>query len=88
MNCKIFKVAKNFLFKDQALACKQLWVSLLLSITTIKFYLRTVAMTTVLTKHVRHIGRHVGFFKNFILRKSAATVTEISRKHVIEYKEY
>ena len=39
-------------------------------------------MATVVSQHVRHIGRHLGFFKNFILRKIAANVTEISRKHV------
>ena len=35
-------------------------------------------MTTVISQHVRHLG----FFKNFILRKTAANFTEISRKHV------
>ena len=39
-------------------------------------------MATVFSQHVRHLGRHLGFFKNFILRKTAATFTEISRKHV------
>ena len=27
-------------------------------------------------------GRHLGFLKNFILRKTATNFTEISRKHV------
>ena len=39
-------------------------------------------MTTVVLQHVHHIGRHLGFFKIFILRKIAANFTEISRKHV------
>ena len=29
-----------------------------------------------------YIGRHLGFFKIFILRKIAANFTKISRKHV------
>ena len=39
-------------------------------------------MVTVVSQHVRHIGRHLGFFENSILRKIAANFTEISRKHV------
>ena len=39
-------------------------------------------MATVVSQHVRHIGRHLGFFKNVILRKTAANFTEISRKYV------
>ena len=40
-------------------------------------------MATVVSQHVRHIGRHLaGFFKIFILRKIAANFNEISRKHV------
>ena len=39
-------------------------------------------MATVVSQHGRHIGRHLGFFKIFILRKIAANFTEISRKHV------
>ena len=39
-------------------------------------------MATVVPKHVRHVGRNLGFFKMFILRKTAATFTGISRKHV------
>ena len=39
-------------------------------------------MATVALQHVRHIGRHLGFFENFILRKTAVNFTEISRKHV------
>ena len=35
-------------------------------------------MATVVLQHVRHLG----FFKKFILRKTATNVTEISRKHV------
>ena len=39
-------------------------------------------MATVVSQHVRHIGRNLVFFENFILRKIAANFTEISRKHV------
>ena len=39
-------------------------------------------MATVVSQHVRHFGRHLGFFKTLILRKIAANFTEISRKHV------
>ena len=39
-------------------------------------------MTTVVSQHVRHLGRHLGFFKTFILRKTAANFTETRRKHV------
>ena len=39
-------------------------------------------MATVVSQHVRHIGRHLGFFENFTLCKIAANFTEISRKHV------
>ena len=40
-------------------------------------------MATVVSQHVRrHFGRHLGFLKNFILRKTSANFTEISRKHV------
>ena len=39
-------------------------------------------MASVVSEHVRHIGRHLGFFKNFVLRKTVANFTEISRKHV------
>ena len=39
-------------------------------------------MATVISQHVCHLGHHPGFFKNFILRKTAANFTEISRKHV------
>ena len=35
-------------------------------------------MVTVVSQHVRHLG----FFKKFILHKTAANFTEISRKHV------
>ena len=38
-------------------------------------------MATVVSQHVRHLARHLGFFKNFILRKTAANFTQISRKH-------
>ena len=38
-------------------------------------------MATAVSQHVRHSCRHLGFFKNFILRKTAANLTE-SRKHV------
>ena len=33
-------------------------------------------------QHVRHIGRHLGFFENCILCKIAANFTKISRKHM------
>ena len=39
-------------------------------------------MTTVVLQHVRHLGRHLEFFNNFILRKTAENFTEISRKHI------
>ena len=35
-------------------------------------------MATVVSQHVHHLG----FFRNIILRKTAANFTEISRKHV------
>ena len=40
-------------------------------------------MATVVSQHVPHISRHLGFFENFILRKIGANSTEISRKFVI-----
>ena len=39
-------------------------------------------MATVVSQHVRHLGRHYGFFKNFILRKTAANFTEVNIKYV------
>ena len=36
-------------------------------------------MATVVSQHVRHFGRHLGFFKHYIFRKTA---TNFSRKHV------
>ena len=39
-------------------------------------------MATVVSQHVGHLGRHLGFFKNFIFSKNAANFLEISRKHV------
>ena len=39
-------------------------------------------MATVVSQHVRNLGRHLGFFKKFIFRKIATNFTEISRKHV------
>ena len=39
-------------------------------------------MATVVSQHVRHLGHHLGFFKNSILNKTAADFTGISRKHV------
>ena len=39
-------------------------------------------MATVDSQNVRHLGRHLGFFKKFLLRKTAANFTEISRKHM------
>ena len=38
-------------------------------------------MAVVISQHVCHIGRHLGFFKN-ILCKTVANFTEIGRKHV------
>ena len=38
-------------------------------------------MTTVIS-HVRHLSRHLGFFKKIIFRKTAANFLETSRKHV------
>ena len=35
-------------------------------------------MATVVSQHVRHLGRHLGFFKSFILRKTAANFNEIT----------
>ena len=39
-------------------------------------------MAIVVSQYVRHLGRHLGFFKNFIFRKIATNFTGISRKHV------
>ena len=39
-------------------------------------------METVVSQHARHLGRHLGFFRNFIFCKTATIFTEISRKHV------
>ena len=43
-------------------------------------------MATVVSQHFRHLGRlfgrHLGFFKKFILRKTAANFSEINRKYV------
>ena len=39
-------------------------------------------MATVVSQHVRRLGRCLGFFKNFNLPKTAAYFLEISRKHV------
>ena len=39
-------------------------------------------MATVVSQHVRHLGRHLEFFKNFIFCKTATNSTGISRKHV------
>ena len=46
------------------------------------FQVRTVATATSVSQHVCHLGRHLGFFKNFILGKTAAIFLEMSRKHV------
>ena len=43
-------------------------------------------MAIVVSQHVRHLGRDLGFLKNFILRKNAANFTEISRKRVYSLK--
>ena len=39
-------------------------------------------MATVVSQHVRLVGRHLGFFKIFILCKIAANFTEISKNPV------
>ena len=39
-------------------------------------------MATVVSQHVRHIGRRLGVFDNFIFSKNAADFLEISRKRV------
>ena len=39
-------------------------------------------MAIVISQHVCHLGRHFGFFKNFIFRKTATNFARISRKHV------
>ena len=39
-------------------------------------------MATVVSQHIIPLGRHLVFFNSFILRKTAANFTEISRKHV------
>ena len=40
-------------------------------------------MATVISQHICHPGHHLGFFKSFILCKTVANFTEISRKHVL-----
>ena len=41
------------------------------------------AMATVVSKHVRHLGRHLGFLqKNIFFSKKAAYFLEISRKQL------
>ena len=71
------RFSKRLQIKDQALACMQLWISSLLSITKIKFLLRAVAMATVVSQHVRHLGRHLGFFKSFTFRKLQQILLEL-----------
>ena len=39
-------------------------------------------MATVVSQHFLHLGRQLGFFKNFILRKTAINFTENSRRHM------
>ena len=39
-------------------------------------------MATAVSQHVHHLGRHLGFFKNFTFSKTAANFLEFSRKHV------
>ena len=39
-------------------------------------------MATVVSQHVRHLGRHLGFSKIFISHQTAANFTGISRKHM------
>ena len=34
-------------------------------------------MATIVSQHVRHLGRHLGFFKKFILRKTAANLLKL-----------
>ena len=38
-------------------------------------------MATAVLQHIRHLGHHLRFFKNFILNKTAANFLEIGRKH-------
>ena len=40
-------------------------------------------MATAVLQHVRHLGRHLGFFQNLIFSKTVANFLEISRKHVL-----
>ena len=41
-------------------------------------------MVTVVSQHIRHIGRHLGFFKIFILHQIAANFTVISKKMCLQ----
>ena len=39
-------------------------------------------MASVVSQYVYQLGRHLRFFKNFILRKTAENFAEISKKRV------
>ena len=39
-------------------------------------------MVAMVAMSIAGLGRHLRFFKNFILRKTVANFSEISRKHV------
>ena len=71
------RFSKRLHIKDQALACKQLWVSYLLSIT------KELLLWQQLFHNMSAILAAVlDFSKIFVLRKNAANFTEISIKHV------
>ena len=39
-------------------------------------------MDTAVSQHVRHLGRHLGLFKNYIFSKTSANFYKINIKHV------
>ena len=39
-------------------------------------------MATAVSQHVRRLGRYLGFFTNFILKRNCSQFLEISRRHV------
>ena len=41
-------------------------------------------MTKVISQHVCHLGRQLGFFEKSIFSKIAANYFELSRKHVFQ----
>ena len=40
-------------------------------------------MSNDVSQHVRHLCRHLGFFKKIIFSKTVANILEIGRKHVL-----